>query len=765
MKPAHFAVLSVVLASAAAFVACSTGESIDGVGGPAGGDDGSTSESATLDDGGLVFDASMEMGGCTPKTCEELGANCGPIADGCGSLAMCGTCTAPLTCGGGGKPNVCGSGCKPLTCAELKAECGKQGDGCGGIIDCGSCTAPASCGGGGPSKCGVLGADAAGCTTKKTCADYGANCGYVSDGCGSVIKCGDCTAPSICGGGGTPSVCGYKAGTGCVNLACKQTTCTTGTTSISGTVYDPAGVRPLPNVFVYVPNAAVSPLATGATCDKCAAALSGSPLVQTTTGVDGKFTLSNMPVDVDVPVVIQIGKWRRQIKVTTTKCANVAVDVALTHLPRTKAEGDIPKIALTTGAADPLECLLLKIGIDKSEFTNPEGTGRVNLFTGFVPPPIYIPPTSKYDSTLSGGATFPTAPQLWNTLAPNLSASPKQYGLRSYDVVMLGCEGEDTTTNKTAGALSAMQQYVNAGGRVFAEHYHYTWMKSGPTPWPGMVSWNTAFQPFSNPTQETVLTGFPKGALMSQWMKNVAGATTGTPSLFPVNDARYSVAKVNDTTNVIEWVRAPSATTASTPVKTYTNVTQYFSFNTPVGATADAVCGRFVYSDIHVASGEKPGDAFPKGCMTGKMGSGGVAPMTAQEMALEFMFFDLASRVCDETVPPPPPTCTKLTCATAGVTCGLAGDGCGGVLDCGACPCVPQTCMGKCGPQGDGCGGILSCPPCDGGAGCTPTTCAAAGAECGVIGDGCGGTVDCGTCVAPETCGGSGTPYKCGGVK
>jgi len=758
MRTHHFGALASLLLGSALFVACSTGS--DETGALPNGDDATAGGETTVgDDGGISFDASSEtMGGCTPKTCTELGTNCGPVADGCGGLVDCGTCTAPLVCGGGGKPNVCGSGCKPVTCTDLKAECGKQGDGCGGILECGTCTAPATCGGGGPSKCGTLGADAGPCSTPKTCADFGANCGYVSNGCGGVIKCGDCTAPQICGGGGTPSVCGAKAGTGCVNLACKQTTCTTGTTSISGTVYDPAGVRPLPNAFVYVPNTAVAALTSGATCDKCAASLSGSPLVQTTTDVNGKFKLDNMPVDTNVPVVIQIGKWRRQITVTTSKCADTVVAASLTRLPKNQSEGNIPKIALTTGAADVLECLLLKVGIDKAEFTNPEGTGRVNLFSGYPIPPsppyTFVQPTTAYD----GGTKFPVATQLWNTLDPNLSASPKQYGLKSYDVVMLGCEGVETTANKPAGSLSAMQQYVNVGGRVFAEHYHYAWMKSGPSPWPGMISWNGSLEKLGNPTQETVLTGFPKGSMMNQWMKIVGAASSATPSLFPVNEARRSVTKVNDTTNVLQWIQAPSATVAGPPTKTYTNVTQYVSFNTPVAAAADAVCGRFVFSDLHVSGSKTADNTFPKGCATG-------TSMTPQEMALEFMFFDLASRVCDETIPPPPPTCTKLTCAAAGVTCGLAGDGCGGVLDCGACPCTPQTCGGRCGPQGDGCGGVLACPACDGGAGCTPTTCAAFGAECGVIGDGCGSTIDCGTCVAPETCGGGGTPYKCGGVK
>src|SRR5512132_2786998 len=35
---------------------------------------------------------------------------------------------------------------------------------------------------------------------------------------------------------------------------------------------------------------------------------------------------------------------------------------------------------------------------------------------------------------------------------------------------------------------------------------------------------------------------------------------------------------------------------------------------------------------------------------------------------------------------------------------------------------------------------------------CTPTTCAAQGAQCGSISNGCGGTLECGTCNWDETC-------------
>jgi hypothetical protein len=55
---------------------------------------------------------------------------------------------------------------------------------------------------------------------------------------------------------------------GCTGLECLQVGCTLGgTTSVTGTVYDPAGKNPLYNVVVYVPNAPLSAITTGPTCD------------------------------------------------------------------------------------------------------------------------------------------------------------------------------------------------------------------------------------------------------------------------------------------------------------------------------------------------------------------------------------------------------------------------------------------------------------------------------------------------------------------
>jgi len=212
----------------------------------------------------------------------------------------------------------------------------------------------------------------------------------------------------------------------------------------------------------------------------------------------------------------------------------------------------------------------------------------------------------------------------------------------------------------------------------------------------------------------------------------------------------------------------------------------HYTFDTPFGASQ--VCGRVVYSDFHVEnSSGANGSTFPSECAMGGL--------TPQEKLLEFMLFDLTSCVS-------PPTCKPLTCADFPTgTCGVQGDGCGGMtancLQCtspqtcggggvagqcgGGSTCVPETCAQQklnCGPAGDGCGGALDCgtcpapQTCGGGGvpgqcggliGCTPKTCAEQNIACGPAGDGCGNEIMCGTCTPPQTCGGAGVPGQCGG--
>jgi hypothetical protein len=82
-----------------------------------------------------------------------------------------------------------------------------------------------------------------------------------------------------------------------------------------------------------------------------------------------------------------------------------------------------------------------------------------------------------------------------------------------------------------------------------------------------------------------------------------------------------------------------------------TTDTKYLSFNTPIGGIPDAgtemngltYCGKAVFSDLH-AGGAPLGDV-PGACKA--------TDLSAQEKALEYLFFDLAACVHDPSVPPP----------------------------------------------------------------------------------------------------------------
>ena len=99
---------------------------------------------------------------------------------------------------------------------------------------------------------------------------------------------------------------------------------------------------------------------------------------------------------------------------------------------------------------------------------------------------------------------------------------------------------------------------------------------------------------------------------------------------------------------------------------------------------------------------------------------------------------------CGGTQPTPVDAgiCVPMTCQALGVSCGPNGDGCGGIVQCGTCV-QPQFCggggYGQCGGPGP--------DPTDAGIPCVPSTCASAGETCGDYGDGCGGVMHCGACT------------------
>ena len=476
-------------------------------------------------------------------------------------------------------------------------------------------------------------------------ADGGENDGTVNpDGCFG-FECADTGVPGDAG---------------CVGLQCQQTCPTTG---ISGTVYDPAGINGLYNVYVYVPNAALAPIADGPVCTACQAPASGNPVVSATTDYTGHFSIPNAPVGQNIPLVLQLGKWRRHLTISNVaSCVdNPQPDKSL-RLPKkqheTSPDDNIPLIAMTTGC-DGAECFFMsRIGLDSSEFTGSNGTGRVRI----------------YKSVNDDGQTFPnvktgalTAQQLWSTPGEMLK----------YDIVFDACECSTYDRGGYGGNVVGYKNfldYINKGGRAFATHYFYNFFANdtqcggssfeacaGQNPLPTVGAWYgnqfLADQPAQCPKNSTLTLGgtclnidtaIPKGQAFADWYKNNNGKLTEgggeNKGYIGLTDIREDMGKLDQ--NLVNagtatpWLYAHGTSTFPSNYDAY-----YFSINTPVSTNPTNQCGRAIYSDVHLA--EAPTGSFPGYCQNPN--SSDHAP---NELALEFLFFDLASCVQNDTQPP-----------------------------------------------------------------------------------------------------------------
>ena len=496
-------------------------------------------------------------------------------------------------------------------------------------------------------------------------------CGNSSDP--SQVSGSGGTAAAIGGVGGGSATGGSPAGSGSsgtsdlllppdlggssgMDPTCDAGVCacaSSNTTTIEGFVYDPAGKNPLYNVSVYVPDPS-SPLPDldnvplGCGCSQLYPAkvlAVGNPSDAT-----GHFVIPCAPSGT-VSLVVQTGKWRMRydgIAVTANQ-SNMAPKL---RLPANSSEGSLPNIAISTGGSDSLECLPLRIGVAASEYALGSATGgHIHIYTGF------------HGATMEQGsaASYQT---LWD----------QQAHLNEHDVMLLSCEGQETTGGTPGMPLNSTAQtylmnYANAGGRVFASHFQYAWFNTGPfgSGANQLATWNVGMQQINDRqaiTADIVTTlpggaPFPEGSALQQWL-NLVGATTANQ--LPIWFARTNVKALAQPPST-EWIHidanAPQAASS----------TQYFSADTPIGAAPGAVCGRVVYSDVHVSGGpgtNAPGVAAdypnsPPATFGG--GQGGIVPsecathaLTPQEAALEFMLFDLSSCLVPigQTVMPPP---------------------------------------------------------------------------------------------------------------
>jgi hypothetical protein len=751
---------------------------------------------------------------CVPATCDQLNLHCGTAPDGCGNTLQCGGCPSGQSCGGSGAPGQCGAPtCSPRSCEQQGIKCGPAGDGCGGRIDsCGPCPTGQSCGGSGVlNQCG---APPACVPTATSCAALGWACGIAIDNCGNTYDCAvegrTCSGLEVCTGGiGGPTRC-VGVGQGSCPLCSAVPACTgaTQTTQLSGRVITPgrtdqdsANQVGVPNAFVYIlraNDAALLPAIPagippgGTSCDRCADQDLGPVLSSALTDAQGNYVLrANIPVGTPFQLVVKVGKFRRAVTYTVPPsgaCKTTAVPALSTRLPRARADGagvNLPKIAVSTGQIDAMECVFEKLGIEHSEFANPGANGgnaqRIHLYRGGVNA------QTAAGARIDDNTPFDSA--LYGTLTRMLG----------YDMIVADCEGQswDGNQNFTQRDSSGanVREFVNRGGRMFISHLSMSWLHGNGalayaagtfanTGLADVASWDTDYRGSGNldgdGTGVISIVGnrpraSPRIANFAAWMvrEGVPSTPDYTFPTFPITDPRSLATGIG--TSSEEFVYRSDGNER----------VQQFSFNSPYAAPLAASCGRVAYSGFHVAAtngGTAPfqSSIFPNHC------SGN---LTDQEKVLLYMLFDLGACVGNEPVPP---ACTPTTCQAQGAQCGVIGNGCGGSLRCDSCgagqQCLNNQCVGtcqrrtceqaqaNCGPVSDGCGGTLECGLCPGGqtcggggtpnqcsvTECKPRSCASVSAGCGLLADGCGKVVECGDCPAGKICGAGGHPNQCG---
>jgi hypothetical protein len=271
--------------------------------------------------------------------------------------------------------------------------------------------------------------------------------------------------------------------------------------------------------------------------------------------------------------------------------------------------------------------LFPRVGIDATEFTNPAGTGRMHVYRGVNDPVTNgdVQGGGAGDCSAANAGNCP----LWSTKS----------ALERYDIVILSCEGQEY--NETKPNKVPMHDWINEGGKVFATHYHYTWFVNGPPDFQGVANWSPNGRNFSAPFD--IDTTFPKGQAFAKWLQYVGAATNTIALIGTWND----LSTVN--AGAQRWVYTPQ--NGATP-----EADRYITFNTPIGGTppspdagpdaGPSYCGKAVYSDIHVGNGEYAA-TVPTTCSSN--------PLTPQEKALEFLFFDLSACVQNDSLPVGPP--------------------------------------------------------------------------------------------------------------
>ena len=413
---------------------------------------------------------------------------------------------------------------------------------------------------------------------------------------------------------------------------------------LTGIITNPAGTRPGYGAAVYIPSGLITPFPAGVACDTCANLFSGLPAVASTvSGPDGSFVLDGVPPDAPFRLVIQVGRFRRQVTVPAIAASGSAVLApALAHLPATQlggvsgnaGEGDLPKIALVTGLSDQVECSLKKLGIALTEFTSPTGGGRVHFYN-FAMVNGYTGGAGAYTGA---GVPFPgagDADALVDTRAT----------LDTYNAVVLGCTG--STAAPTAPQQANVLGWTGSGGRLIATHIAAPdFIQNQPAPTSAVAAFTLGADsidrgPPALPAK--VDTSFVQGAAMASWLTSAGSMDPAGVLTLP--QWRHDVASVGP--GATRWLSGDSSMPPLSRQPPGGPLVSAFSFDAPVGAPAAMQCGRVAVPEMHVDT-LVAHNAWPSECDA-------ALAISPEDLAFEFLLLRALACLAPLTAPPTGP--------------------------------------------------------------------------------------------------------------
>jgi len=365
-----------------------------------------------------------------------------------------------------------------------------------------------------------------------------------------------------------------------------------GGATVTGTIFAPNGTDPLPNIYVYAASK-VNPFPPGNYCNQCNMPLD-SWYTHVQSAIDGTFSLdlANVPFGPDFTFVINVGRFRKVTKLSVKCGANPAPKAAGT-LPGKSADGDIPKIAVSTGNVDHLDQILTDLGITEWDCFE----GRANPQSN---------PTCMPKDTIA---------HLLNKTTTKID---------DYHLLFVSCAPYAYAAFGSPTIASNLAGFVNAGGRVFATAISYDYVAQA---FPSAITWmgpGGSPQPVdgANVGIAANYTGNIDDMQLLAWLKAIKVTQTNTVPLQGfLNPWSVQSSLPKTSTLVVDGtikydINGGNPTTGDVPLTTKFDV---------------STCGRVIYSSYHTAGGTAQN-------------------LLPQERILEYLMFEVGS-----CVGPPPP--------------------------------------------------------------------------------------------------------------